>query len=306
MQYIDIHTHTRYSDATVSVEHSLRSADELCLSVFSVTDHNTVDAYDEIYACRDLFRGSILPGVELNSLFHGEIVEVLGYGIDIPKMKERIKQNYLPFYEKQVLEAKLNIQSMLQYGVKLGDEFVNTMLHSPERIFDPSHTSSRKYILEEIKRYPENARFFSGAEELETIDRGRFTREYVFNPRSTLYCDQTALYPSVKQAIELVHQCGGFAFLAHPYVYSSHVSDSLDELARSGFDGIECYYGTFTAEQKQYLCDFCDSNGLYKSGGSDYHGTDMRPLNLMGLSSGEKIPYSLVSPWLDKISDSLF
>ena len=93
MDFIDLHTHTCYS---------LKCADKLELSLFSVTDHNTVDAYDEIDSLRYLFRGDILPGVELSTVFYGEVIEVLGYGINIVEMKKLIGKNYMSFYDKQV------------------------------------------------------------------------------------------------------------------------------------------------------------------------------------------------------------
>ena len=42
---IDLHTHTCCSDGADSVEALLRRAEEMKLSVLSITDHNTVAAY---------------------------------------------------------------------------------------------------------------------------------------------------------------------------------------------------------------------------------------------------------------------
>ena len=48
MLYIDLHSHTTYSDGTSTVENSLTQAEASGLSLFSVSDHNTVSAYNEI------------------------------------------------------------------------------------------------------------------------------------------------------------------------------------------------------------------------------------------------------------------
>ena len=58
MDYIDLHTHTCYSDGASTVENSLNCAEALNLSLFSVTDHNSVDAYDEIMEKRKTFSGN--------------------------------------------------------------------------------------------------------------------------------------------------------------------------------------------------------------------------------------------------------
>lgn len=304
MRYIDLHSHTNYSDGTSTVENSLSLAEALGLSIFSVSDHNTVNAYDEIVKKRRLFSGKILPAVELSTTFCGESIEILGYGIDAEKMKALIGENYYTFYEKQVREAALDVKAVLEYGATLDPDFVHTMINHPERIFDPSHETNRPYLLEEIRRHPENARFFASREEFETIDRHRFSRDYLFNAKSTLYSDQSPLYPSLARVIDMIRYCGGLAFLAHPLVYSKDFADRLDEIAVCGIDGIECYYGTFDGEQKEFLTALCEKHSLYRSGGSDFHGLDMRPMNLMGLSSGERIPLSLVEDWLPKVEES--
>lgn len=305
MERIDLHSHTQYSDGTSTVENSLRCAQEEGLAIFSVTDHNTVDAYSELVRRHDLFSGKLLPGVELSTVFQGEQIEILGYGFSLPEMEKKISEHYLPFREKQIKEAALNVKAVLEKGVVLDPDFVHAMLHCPERIFDPRRQNNRVFLLAEMRRHPENHVFFSSREEFEQIDRHRFTRDYLFNADSTLYSDQSSLSPSVDGVLEIIHSCGGLAFLAHTYVYSKSFLPKLDALCDHGLDGIECHYGTFTAEQKQYLSAYCDAKGLYKSGGSDFHGLDMRPQNLMGLSDGEPILRELVEPWLHLVQGRL-
>ena len=100
MPFIDIHTHTDHSDGTTTVENSLRCAQALGLSIFSVTDHNTVSAYGEVIEKKRLFSGKILTGVELSTTYKGESIEVLGYGIDVSEMDKRIHLHYPTFYDK--------------------------------------------------------------------------------------------------------------------------------------------------------------------------------------------------------------
>ncbi|MBQ8344879.1 MAG: hypothetical protein IJY42_01270 [Clostridia bacterium] len=47
MPLIDLHTHTTYSDGKTTVENSLRCAENLGLSILSITDHNTVKMVHE-------------------------------------------------------------------------------------------------------------------------------------------------------------------------------------------------------------------------------------------------------------------
>lgn len=302
LNLIDLHTHTNYSDGTATVEQTLVIAERFGLSFLSVTDHNTVNAYDELLQKKHLFSGKLVSGVELSTTFKSESIEILGYGINIEKIKPLIAENYLSFYEKNVRAAALDAIATVKNGATLSPDFVKTMCEHPEAVFDPGRKNDRPYLLAELQRHPENARFFRSRDEFESINRHRFSREYLFNPRSPLFSDQSSLVPSIEKVIHIIRECGGLTFLAHPFVYSQNIIDSLDEVVAYGLDGIECYYGTFNEEQKQFLETYCDKNGLLKSGGSDHHGLDIRPNNIMGRSAGESISYSLVSSWLDKIA----
>ena len=269
-----------------------------------MTDHNTVEAYSALPRLRHLFGGKILPGVELSTTFKGDVIEVIGYGIDTEKMDELIKRHYLSFYDKQVKEARIDTEAMLAAGVTLDDEFVRAMIEEPWTLFDPSRETNRPYLLNEIKHHPENRRFFESEDEFLHIDRQRFARNYLFNATSPLYSDQSSLSVDLLTVLDMIKSCGGLSFLAHPFSYSQNVLSSIDDLAASGIDGLECHYGTFTAEQKRFMTDYCDARNLYKSGGSDYHGRIMRPYNVLGYSAGEKIPFSLIEPWIGKVEKS--
>lgn len=305
MGYIDLHTHTNYSDGSATVIQTLELAERLGLSHLAISDHNTVDAYGEVMRERSRFSGKILPAVELTTTYNAETIEVLGYGIDLNRMGEWISSHYLSFREKQIKGARLDATSMLGHGVALDPDFVDAMLNRPETVFNPNSEVNRPYLLAEIKRHPENVRFFDSTEEFENIGVGAFTRKYIYNPQSTLFSDQAELYQPLTDVIATIHACGGLAFLAHPFVYTEMVINQLDDILSFGVDGIECHYGTFSAEQKQFLVDFCNKRGVFRSGGSDHHGTDIRPKNILGLSDGEKISYSLVSDWICRLSEAL-
>ena len=305
MKYIDLHTHTNYSDGRVAPEHSLAEAENLGLALFSFSDHNTVEAYRNLMDIRHIFGGKILPAAELSTTFKGDVIEILGYGIDTEKMSGLISKNYFSFYEKQVREARLDADALLAAGVKLDEEFVRAMKEEPHTIFDPSRETNRPYLMREMQRHPENVRFFESEEEFLNLTPQRFSRDYLFNAQSALYSDQSSLSPDLMTLLDMINTCGGLAFLAHPFVYSQNVISSLDDLAASGIDGMECFYGTFTSEQKKFLFDYCEEKGLFKSGGSDFHGLKMRPKNIIGYSDGEKIPFSLIEPWFKKVERSL-
>lgn len=299
MKYIDIHTHSVYSDGRLEISELLQKAQTEGLSVYSITDHNAVGAYDDIQEYRHLFDGKIIPAVELSTSWKGEVIEVLGYGIDSQQMGELIKKNYPYRGDNDPFVIRHDINTLLSHGVILSDPFIETITTSPHLLYDTSRLPSRICILEEMKRHPENAVFFKSKQEFLNIKEGPFARQYIFNPESTLYIDRSFTVPDYDTAIEMIHKTGGLAFLAHPLLFSKRVTEHLSDFY--GLEGMECHYGTFTAEQKKQMCEFCDTHALYKSGGSDFHGLQMRPQNIFARSGGQKIKHSLIEPWIDKI-----
>ncbi len=66
------------------------------------------------------------------------------------------------------------------------------------------------------------------------------------------------------------------------------------------FDGIECFYTTFTEAQTNKLIQICEKNNYYKSGGSDYHGK-AKPNVDIGVGFGNlKVQDEIINDWKEK------
>lgn len=286
---IDIHTHTTYSDGSLSVTELLEYAQRIGLSLLSITDHNTIQSYYELEnkGIRNLFSGNMITGVEITTTYNGETIEVLGYGFDIEKMKQLLGDNVLTFEEKQIREYSLIKNRYEQIGVKFNENNIK---------FNPNIESSRNSFIKEIKRYPENNRFFLNKESINSISG--FTRNEVYNPKSPLYVDETSLFPSLDKTISIIHESGGISFLAHTFAYSSNIAkELLNIIDNFPLDGLECFYTTFTEEQTDYLVNLCKKRDMFMSGGSDFHGTRKTNHNL-GIGIGNLcIDESIVKKW---------
>lgn len=284
---VDLHTHTCHSDGADTAEELLKKAQELGLTVLSITDHNSVSAYrtDAVKA----YQGKVIPGVEITCMYEGEVVEVLGYGFSLCRMEEELRQHVLSFREKQLREFTLLCDAFSKIGVR----------YEPEEIlFNPDQESCRKAFLGNLRKYPENRRFF-GSEE--SWERSRvFTREEIYNPGSKLYVDESSLYPDVKTAVDMIHRSGGIGFLAHIYLYANaqQIRENLLAVVRGfGLDGIECAHSEFTRQQSEDLDGFCQQHGLMRCGGSDYHGS-RKPGIELGTGRGQlKVPEAYLRGW---------
>ncbi len=287
---IDLHAHTTFSDGSYNVLELLNEAQKNKLSLISITDHNTIQAHFELLNpnIRNKFEGAIITGIEITTTYKGETIEILGYGFDIDKMQHFLNDNVLTFEEKQLKEYELIKKQYKKIGVIFDEKNIQ---------FDPKVESSRIAFVHEIKKYSQNYKFFLNQESI-TTNTG-FTRNEVYNPKSPLYVDESSLFPSLEKTIEMIHQSGGLAFLAHTFAYSSNISnDLLNIINNYDLDGLECFYTTFTAEQTKYLIHVCKEKNMYMCGGSDFHGSRKKNHNLGTGHGNLHIDENEVSDWI--------
>ena len=272
---IDLHMHTTYSDGTDTVKELLEKAESLGLEVISITDHNTCKSYFEMeeFNVKEIYKGDILVGCEFTTSFDNRLIEVLGYGFDYKKVNKYLEE----FYSDELVSKRTNIlyNRLLDRIKELGLEF------HLERVRDKKFTNEffERGIYEELVKYENNK---EKLKEDVWASFSNFYRKGLTNPKSKLFINHAEFKPSIKEIVNLIHKNGGIAFLAHPYQYKFTDTEKFldkiyDEVA---FDGIECFYTTFSKEQTNYLVNFAKERNLLISGGSDYHGTNKENHNL--------------------------
>ncbi|MDR1630733.1 MAG: PHP domain-containing protein [Oscillospiraceae bacterium] len=106
---IDLHIHTTYSDGSCTISNVLKEAQSKKISTISITDHNTVSAYNELEnnEIRSLYKGNIINGCELLTSYNGELIDVLAYNFDMQLMLSYLNANYLTLEQKHVKEAEM-------------------------------------------------------------------------------------------------------------------------------------------------------------------------------------------------------
>lgn len=85
--------------------------------------------------------------------------------------------------------------------------------------------------------------------------------------------------PSPEEAIDIIHELGGVAVLAHPgRMRVEGRRELIEKLVKEGVDGIECYYTTHTEEETQDFLAYAHRHRLFVTGGSDYHYDGAKPV----------------------------
>ena len=289
---IDLHSHTTKSDGTFLPNDLLKLAEIQNLSILSITDHESVDAYYDMD--RNLFSGKIIPGIELRTSCFGVAIELLGYGFNIDKMKKIIKKyHYKNTEELDKYMIHLAYDQYTKKGVKLDSDFVeNFDISSSPRL--------SKYIKSAIIKHPENDIFSK------EIPEGKsFFRTCMTNPDHPLFLDLSPAFPTVAELIKAIKDADGIVSIPHIFQYKDYAEKILFHLLDNyDIDLIECYYSSFTPEQTEFLLDICKKYNKGISGGSDFHGI-VRPSVELGKGTNNNllIPEENVTPWIDKLKN---
>lgn len=240
---------------------------------------------------KDYYSGEILKGIELKNYYKDRVIDILAYDIDINIMNEYLEKNY-----KNKTHRVLEIKN-LKHFYKQADNY-KLKLDPIETIqWNPDKDWGSVVFYNELKKHPENEKRVP-KDLWESFSN--FKNDYVYNRKNMFFLDKKDDYPTPKQTVEQVHLAGGKAFLAHVHEYKwiENKIEYIKEIVKeSNLDGIECYYSNFSEEQIDELLKYCKENKLYTSGGTDYHGTKRKGVEL-GIGKGNlAIPEEIIKSW---------
>ena len=290
---IDLHVHTTNSDGDYTTLETLIEAEKQGIEILSITDHNNITAYEDLnnIPVDEIYTGTIIPGTELEFSKDGKLFDMLGYGMDLEILKntEIIKEGMV----HSTIEDETNILNKL----KLVCDKLN-IKYRKDLSIESANNMANDVLVDDILSIEDNK---NKLDELGIYDRTSFYREHFCEPTSPFYVDETEGTFDVFYVSRVIHDAGGKTFLAHPFVYKlPNLREFLDWLVDNQLiDGIECEHRKHTEEEIKWIKEYCDLNGLLKSGGSDRHSEK----HLIGHSCNneKEIDRSLVNDWINEI-----
>lgn len=263
---IDLHIHSNHSDGTNTVKEILQEAQKRKLEVISITDHDSISAYEELAKInvKQYYLGTILYGCEMKCMYQNTPVEILGYHINLEKFKK--SKNLGNLQEKYLIIQKEYLKHLKKVGKEIGLKFKQELDINIGKMQYASDIFEK-----EILKYPENIEILRKKEIALTPN---FYRAQQCNPNSIFYIEEINSIPSMEEMIQKIREAEGLAFLAHPFLYPFHNTiQTVEEMINThNLDGIECYYSYFDEKQTQSLIQLCNKYHLYQSGGTDFHG----------------------------------
>lgn len=262
--FADLHLHTLFSDGTYTPEELADRGQEKGLGVMALTDHDTVDGCRRMGAACESHGIEFVSGCEFTVELDGFELHLLGYflNLDCQRLNSELA-NYQAVRQNRIHEMVAKLNSL---GLELSSEDVLSLANcnSPGR--------------------PHIGRAMVAKGHCRSLDEA--FQKY-------LKKGKPAWVPKDKMtaghAIELIHEAGGLAVIAHPGLY--HRDDLIAPLVQLGLDGIECFYTRHSTHMTEHYLMLAEQHGLLVTGGSDCHG-DNKGRPLIG---GVKVPYSYVA-----------
>ena len=288
---IDLHLHTNNSDGDDSTKEIIQKAKDLDISLISITDHDTVNAYDDLKDI-DTMGIKIIPAVELSCAYESEMRDILGYNIDIEKMRKILKS--LESKEEDIKREKELLTEYIDVFRKNG-----IIVDDCLKIEDGEKNEGYKRTIisalgheENIKKYPS------------LMNPSAFFWDNCANKKSSFYVDESRFFKTIKQTIDIIHEADGMAFFAHPCIHHmehDRVEKMLDYARSFGLDGVEVLHAKHSIKDREFLIDYANKHNIYKSGGSDYHGSPKPDIKILTGRGDLNVSYDLIEDWVSKI-----
>ncbi|MDP9175244.1 MAG: PHP domain-containing protein [Planctomycetota bacterium] len=274
--FVDLHCHSTASDGTLSPTDLLRLAHDRGLSGLALTDHDTIAGIAEAQAEAQRLHIDFLPGIEISAEFpHPGTMHLLGYGIDP-------NSAVLGDLTKKLLEGRDDrnpriIAKLQKLGVSITMEEVDAQAGG--NVVGRPHIAAillKKGYVSSIKQ---------------AFDK-------YLAPGGLAYFDKERLSP--KRAVEKINLSGGIAVLAHPVQLRTENDAQLQQIVKGlvdlGLRGLEVLHSDHDEKLAHKFQAMADDLGLLKTGGSDFHGSNKKDIDL-GLANGRRIPRK----WFDDL-----
>ena len=258
---IDMHLHTMYSDGELSPDELIKRAIDHGITTMAITDHDTLEGIERVNREKEYIQESgieIINGIELSAKVPKGRMHILGYDMNLQdenlqKSMSQIKDN--SFHSFVTILEEVN----RSYGIKFPfDDVVETLTRE--------HNLGRPDIARLMLKY---GYVETGKEAFEKylVEAFEKTRQY----RKGL---------SYEECLNIINQSGGIAILAHPKSLELDEIEFLrllKDMIHKGLKGIEVYHSSHSKEEMEYYKEIAEECGLLISGGSDYHGPNVKP-----------------------------
>lgn len=263
---IDLHVHTTASDGQYTPTQIIQKAADRNITTIAITDHDTVAGLEEGKKAAKEHGIRFVPGVELNINFPTGEFHLLGLGLQ--KISPSFNQMIETLVKNRDLRNEQIINNMQKDGIditfeEIQNDFPNTIIGRPH------------FAAELVKKKVVKTR-----QQAFDIYLAKGRKWYVERVGSNL-----------DEAIVAIKECGGIPIIAHPmslYLSWGKLPDAIKDFYERGVMGLEAFHPGARVTECLRLEELAKKLGMLITGGSDFHGEQIRTDRRLGHTCGNK------------------
>ncbi len=247
----DLHSHTTASDGRLSPTDLVLRAVDKRVSVLAITDHDTTQGLAEAHQAIKTHNLplTLIDGIEISTLWRNFDIHIVGLNVDvnhpalialIADQAERREQRAMLISERL---AKHRIVGALEGAKAFSEDGSITRAHFARWLVAEGHATTIQQVFKKFL----------------TRDKPGYV--------PPMWC-------SIADAVDVIHQAGGQAVLAHPSRYqltAKWIKRLLADFVSANGDAMEVSQPQQSQQERRLLGDYALTYALLASLGSDFH-----------------------------------
>ena len=252
MKYGNLHLHSNHSDGAFRPAYLVRIAKSLGYKGIALTDHDTLAGIPELFREAEKEGMEAMSGVEYYGLVRGKNFHFVGLDFDPNHPSIVAFSKKMNNYRNEHTRAQF--EDAVARGVLQGITWDDVVKYHPgidwfcnEQVFN---------TLDIMGMLP----YGSDREDMwqAIFKSGKSGKVHL--PK-----------PNAEEVIQVIHEAGGIALLAHP-PQKAFDEGYVDDMIAMGLDGIEVCHPDLNEQETKLACYTAVKHNLYCSGGTDHTG----------------------------------
>ena len=243
---VDLHCHSIHSDGMLSAHQLLEDAQKKNIKIFSITDHDSIEAYVNLTFHNDKIK--LITGIEFSTTWNNMGIHIVGLNFD--RHCKGLLESIAYQKNARTQRAKEISKKLEKFGLLDAYEILS------------------KNTSDQIGR-PDFAQLL--------VDKG-ISKDHNHAFKKILGAgkvgDVKNHWLAMESVIKSIRKAGGIAVLAHPLKYkltSTKLKKMIQDFKSFGGQGIEVLSGFQTKDQIKFITHCCQQFNLLASVGSDFH-----------------------------------
>ena len=243
---LDLHVHSHASDGQLSPAAVAEAAVAGGLDVIALTDHDTAAGVQEAQEVARDMGLRVIAGIEVSTRQDAEEIHILGYFID--PAAPAIRRHQQGANERRRDRMRRMVGKLQDLGMEIDYEDVVQAAGPDAQSIGRPHLARALLAGGHTRYYGEAFARYIGDDGLAVVETD---------------------FPSVREAIDTIHNAGGVAVWAHPSI--ELFDREIRRFAQWGLDGVECFRPNTPPTESLFLETAARDLGLFPTGGSDWH-----------------------------------